>query len=185
MSKHKLLPHSFRPAAHVVQPLPVPLNCSAELRPRNTAHIPTLPPRLFFGLLRVTVRSDFIVKPGNHLLAAVHPLVPVVPNGWAASALFIVKLDVFVELAHALGDLLGCFWDAEVARGEGHGMVVLFETAILERTQDGRADVFLSQAAESAEFMFTVNQVFDLGAVDAQEKFTRLRQYDDVEHSGG
>lgn len=57
--------------------------------------------------------------------------------------------------------------------GEGHGVIVLFEAAIFKCTQDGRADVLLPQATQDAKLMFTVNQMFDLGAVDAQEKFTR------------
>lgn len=167
MSENKPFAHPLRPTTQCIKPCPIFLNGTAELGPRNTANIPPLAPEFFSCLFRIVVRGDLVVKPGYHLLAAVDPFVPVVPDGWTAGSLLRQQLDGLVELSHAFGNVLGRFLDAEIRVRECSSFIVLFKAAVLENTKHGRADVLFGKPTEDAEFMFAINQVFDLRAVNA------------------
>jgi hypothetical protein len=56
--------------------------------------------------------------------------------------------------------------------GERTGLIVLFESAVEESSQNARSNVLLSKAAEDLKFLLSVNQMVDLGAVDAQKKLS-------------
>lgn len=56
-------------------------------------------------------------------------------------------------------------------RGQWLGIEILFEPAIVERSQHSRTDVLPSQSTENLKFVFTVDEVINLRSVDAQQEF--------------
>lgn len=174
MGKYKFLSNARGSTIQLIQPLAKPVNGAAELRPRHAADVATFPPGLRVSFLLVVSGRDLVVQPCNDLLAAADPLVPVLPDGRAGRALVGKQLDDVVQLSHALGDLDGGFGDAEVVPRERVGVEVFLEAAVLERAEHARANVLLRQTAKDTQLALAVDQVVDLGPVDAEQEFPTI-----------
>ena len=72
-----------------------------------------------------------------------------------------------MELTHSLGYLLGGFRDAQISGGQSPRVEELFKSAVCESTQQPRTDFFASQTPQDLQLALSVNEMFDLGSVDA------------------
>lgn len=79
------------------------------------------------------------------------------------------QIDTLVQLPHALGNLNRGVRVAEVPRSERAGVEELLKATVRKSTEEARADLLASQPAQDLKFRFSVNEMFDLGAVDAEK----------------
>lgn len=167
MCKHKLFLDLIRATEFVSEPLPILLKRIPEDRPRHSAHEATLPPRLRARLGRVVRGHDLLVQPGDHLLAAINPLVPVPEDERAAFPLLVEQFDALVQLPHPLGDLLRRLRVPEIFGRQGPCIEILLESAVVESPQHAGPDILLSQTTQDLQLLLPVDQVVHLRAVDS------------------
>ena len=144
--EHHALIDLLNAAVLLLKPLSILLDHLPEDGPLHTTDQASLPPpirRRLDGC--VATLEDLLIKPRNDLLAAVHPLVPVLPDKWTSIALRSEKLNTFVELSHALGDLLRCLGLAQLFEAERLCMQELLKATVFESAEQTRADAFTSE----------------------------------------
>lgn len=127
VSKYQALIDVLNPAIFLLEPSPVLLDHLAELRPWHAADQT--------ARRSVHILEILLIQPGDDLLAAVNPLVPVTPDERPAFTFGPQQLNTLMELPHAFRDLFRSLRHAYVVEGEGLRMKVLFEAAIDEGTQ--------------------------------------------------
>jgi hypothetical protein len=149
MGKHQLLSNGSSSTTNILEPLAISLHRPAEHRPGHTTHIAAFPP----GLLRHLVwairvlRNNLTIEPSNDLFAASNPFVPILPDRWARCSLFRKQINAVVQLPHPLGNLDGGLGHTEFAGCERPSVEVLFKSAIPERAENSRSDIFLCETA--------------------------------------
>lgn len=167
MGKHHSLPDFTISAILVDEPLPIFLNRLAKSLPISSKDMTTLPPTI--RLVQVFVFLGVFVKPGHNLLGSICPLVPVLPYERPILFLLLSKFHSFVKFPHALRDLFRGLWHTEIFCSKRPGMQELLESAIGERPEQFGTDVLTPHSPENLQFRFSVNEVLDLGTIDAEE----------------
>lgn len=76
--------------------------------------------------------SNLLIEPGDNLLTAINPLVPVLPDEWTGLPLFFQEIDAFMKLSHTLSNLLGRLCIAQLLRGQRLCMKKFLEASIGE-----------------------------------------------------
>lgn len=172
VGKDQVLLDAVRPAVPFFEPLPIPLEGLSEDRPLRPAHKPPLLPRVVSREVRCAVaHPDLLVAPRNNLFAPVNPFVPIPPHKRPVLPLLRQQVDPVVQLAHSLGDLLARLRIAQLLGRQGARVEELLEAAVPKGAEQARADALAGQAPQDLELRFAVDEVLDLGAVDAEEEF--------------
>lgn len=125
-----------------------------------------------------TWSSGFIA--GDDVGAARSPFSPVSPDRGAGGALGREDGDAKVKFFKAFGDVAGGGGNADVGFGEGGGGEEFFKAAVGEGSKEARADFLARETFEDGEFGVAVDEVRDLGAVDAEEEGPRRGQLEGV-----
>lgn len=103
-----------------------------------------------------------------------HPVVPVLKDRGSLIPLLVQEINALVKLTHSLRNLPGRSRLPQFLGRQRHGIEKLLEATILECAQQPRPYLLACEALEDLELVVSVDEVFHVRAVDAQEQLGRL-----------
>lgn len=75
-----------------------------------------------------------------------------------------------VKVSESSANASAGVWVSDILASEGSSVEELLKTAIIEGSQECRADFVLSKPAKDVQFSISIDQMTDLGTVDPQKE---------------
>ena len=154
----------------IKQPKSIILHSFSKRRPRHTTYQTAFAP--WFRSTR-TGQQNFIVKPRDHLLAAVDPFIPITEHCWPTKTFILQQFNTIMKFPHTFRDLPGSLGIAQFLRGQWMSVEVFLETAILECAQHSWSDIFSAQSAKYLKFPISINQMLNLRTINTKKQFPK------------